>query len=71
MSPGGPMKRQEILELMKLRGWTQAELARRLEITEGAVSRWLTGENPPTGPARILMRLWLSEARDEVRKQPA
>ena len=61
----------EIRELMELRGWSQRELARHLEITEGAVTRWLKGEHPPAGPARILMRMWLIQARADGVKQPA
>jgi transcriptional regulator with XRE-family HTH domain len=57
------MKRQEILGLLKLKGWSQGELARRLEVTPGAVSRWLNGERPVPGPARVLMRLWLAVAK--------
>lgn len=55
------MRRSEIVRLMKLRGWTQRDLARNLELTSGAVSRWLSGDSVPMGPARVLMRLWLKQ----------
>jgi DNA-binding transcriptional regulator YiaG len=67
MSRGNQMNRQEILELMQLRGWSQAELARQLELSEAAVSRWFSGIHAPTGPARILLRMWLDKAR---KRQP-
>jgi transcriptional regulator with XRE-family HTH domain len=65
------MKPNDIRELMRLKGWTQRELARQLEVNEGAVSKWLNGGNDPMGPCRVLMRHWLIEAREEVRGQPA
>ena len=55
----------EIRELLDLRGWTQLELARELELTGGAVTRWLTGEHKPRGPARQRLRQLLDEARRE------
>lgn len=54
---------QDIRDLLELKGWTQVELARRLQLHEAAVSRWLSGVCAPTGPAKILMRQWLNEAR--------
>ena len=35
---------------------SQAELARRLGVNQGTISRWETGEDEPTGPAEILLR---------------
>jgi DNA-binding transcriptional regulator YiaG len=63
---GKPMNCKEIRELMTLKGWSQAELARHLDLSEAAVCRWFRDAQKPTGPARILMRQWLAEA-----KQPA
>lgn len=67
------MTKKEIAELMRLNSWTQAELARRVEVTEGAISLWLSGQRPVTGPARVLLREWLTQARaaEESKKQPA
>lgn len=45
-----PLRGTEIRFLRKHRGWSQAELARRLDVTEVTVSRWET-ETAPTGPA--------------------
>lgn len=56
---------EEIIELMRLREWSQAELARQLGLTEGAISRWLSGENTPVPPTRMLLRQWLAAARLE------
>ena len=56
------MNPKEILELLQLRGWSQAELARRLETHPTTVGRWVEGKEP-AGPAKILMRLWLEDAR--------
>jgi transcriptional regulator with XRE-family HTH domain len=65
------MKVKDIRELMALRGWNQRELAAKLETEESTVSRWLRELQFPTGPARVLLREWLTQARDESRKQPA
>lgn len=60
------MKLADIKELMKRKGWSQAELARQLDLSEAAISRWFSQEQNPTGPARILMRQWLDQARAEA-----
>jgi transcriptional regulator with XRE-family HTH domain len=57
------MTKKDIIELLRLKGWNQAELARRLQLSNAAVSRWFNEERNPTGPARILMRQWLNEAK--------
>lgn len=67
---GSLMSKSEIRELMKLRGWTQRQLATELQVNEGTVSKWLSGDNEPMGPCRVLMRHWLIEARARD-KQPA
>ena len=70
-SQRGKMTKKEIVELMRLKGWSQADLAEQMDTAESAVSRWISGISPPAGPARILMREWLERARDEAKKQPA
>jgi DNA-binding transcriptional regulator YiaG len=57
------VKKNDILELMRLKGWTQAELGRQLEAHESTVSLWISGQRNPRGPACKLMRQWLAEAR--------
>ncbi|HLW67818.1 MAG TPA: helix-turn-helix domain-containing protein [Gemmataceae bacterium] len=62
------MSPDEIKELLELKGWNQAELARRMDTTEASVSRWLLPASDPRsrsplGPARVLLREWLERAR--------
>lgn len=66
------MTKKDIQDLLDLKGWSQAELARQLDLSEAAISRWFSGQQHPTGPARILMRQWLTEAKKKPpAKQPA
>jgi DNA-binding transcriptional regulator YiaG len=58
-----PMSIEDIRELMALKGWRATHLAAALDLTETTVYRWLMGLGVPKGPARVLMRLWLEEAR--------
>jgi transcriptional regulator with XRE-family HTH domain len=62
---------KEIRELLRLRGWSQAELARQLGLDPSAVCLWLSSDRKqmPRGPASILMRQWLEAAREEARKE--
>lgn len=62
-SQGCEMSVAEIRELLDLRQWKQRDLARELELTEGAVTRWLSGEHTPRGPARQRLRQLLEDAR--------
>lgn len=59
------VKKSEIRELMRLKGWSQAELGRQLAAHESTVSLWLSGQRNPRGIACKLMRQWLEEARKE------
>jgi len=52
-----PLRGPEVRFLRKHHGWSQAELARRLGVTEVTVSRWET-EATPIGPANQ-QRLYL------------
>lgn len=62
------MTQAEIRELMALREWTVTQLAYNLDLSKDAVSRWLGDDgHPPKGPASILMRMWLDQAR---KRQP-
>lgn len=70
------MSKNEILELMKLRGWSRARLAAELDLSENIVYRWVIScDRVPGGPASILMRMWLEESRkgkkSRKEKQPA
>lgn len=59
-----PMNNAEMTELIHLKGWkNRAALAANLRLTENAVQRWFMTGHAPDGPASILMRVWLDEAR--------
>ncbi len=66
-----PMKWKEISELLRLKGWTQAQLARELQISPAAVCRWREGDRTPGKPAVILMRQWLTQAKEKKETVPA
>ena len=51
-----PLK-QEFLDLMKVIGWTQAEAARQLAMTSGAVNQ-LVNPNSPVRPSQTTLRLF-------------
>ena len=57
------MTLQEISDLMELRGWNKTDLASALHVKEHTVHSWLIGRRNPSGPACILMRMWLEAAR--------
>lgn len=69
------MTRKEIKELLVLKEWTRGDLAERLGITRNTVDRWFVDtEGSRRHPSQLQcdqMRAWLTDARDEVRKQPA
>jgi plasmid maintenance system antidote protein VapI len=56
MEPLDPLK-QEFLDLMKVIGWTQAEAARQLAMTSGAVNQ-LVNPNSPVRPSQTTLRLF-------------
>jgi hypothetical protein len=51
-----PLK-QEFIDLMKVIGWTQAEAARQLAMTSGAVNQ-LVNPNSPVRPSQTTLRLF-------------
>lgn len=57
------MQVAELQELLDLKGWSRVRLAAELDITENAVQRWFMNKKAPHGPASILLRMWLDEAR--------
>lgn len=57
------MSKDEILELMRLNGWTRTKLAANLDMSENAIARWIIEDRHPSGAASILMRQWLDQAR--------
>lgn len=48
------MNKDELRQALDALGWKQSELARKLGITPGAVSRWATGEPIPVWLAEYL-----------------
>ena len=48
------MNKDELRQALDNLGWKQSELARKLGITAGAVSRWATGEPIPVWLAEYL-----------------
>lgn len=60
-----PMPVSDIEELMRLRRWSEAKLAAELDVHQTTVHYWRSGRNLPSGPAKILMRIWLDESREE------
>lgn len=65
------MSVDEISELLELKNWTKTQLAKELGVRLDAILRWFRGVRTPRGPATVLMRTWLNEARRKHRKQPA
>ncbi len=59
------MKPEEILELIELKNWSRTQLAAALDVTENTVHQWASKRRVPSGPASILMRMWLNEARQQ------
>lgn len=60
------MKKDDIEELMTLKGWSRTQLAAALDLTENTVHRWMFGDRKPSGPASILMRMWLTDAKSQL-----
>ena len=58
--------KSEIIELLRLKGWSRPRLADEVGVTENAVQRWIMGQKP-ADPAAKLMRFLLREARGEIR----
>jgi transcriptional regulator with XRE-family HTH domain len=54
-------KTEEFLALMKASGWSQAEVARRLHITPGAVSQFCSGKILPKAGTLNLFKMILAK----------
>ena len=57
------MKAREIKAVLRRLEWTQTEAAARLGVTQGAVSRWLSGDRPIPEPIVKLLHLLQRETR--------
>ena len=60
-----PLKK-EFIQLFKVSGWTQAEVARQLELTRGGVNGIITGRTVPSHATVKLFRLILLSEKPEV-----
>ena len=65
------MTKEDIIELMEIKGWSRTQLAAQLDVTETTIFGWLSGRRHPGGPAKILMRQFLAEAKNGKRKKVA
>ena len=63
--PKDPRK-TEFIELFRRTGWTQAELARKLEMTRGGVNGIVTGPTIPSAAALQFLRLTLLAERPQA-----
>ena len=52
-----------LAEVLRLRGWSQHQLARELGIQQPVVSRWMTGKCKPTQATKGVLRGMLATAR--------
>ena len=55
--------KQEIRELMELKGWTQAELAAEIGVSESTAFRWHEGQSTPIPSLQKILRKQLASAR--------
>ncbi len=53
--------------LLRLKNWTQEELAEKLDVSRGSVAKWLSGENYPSlDNLRIMRELFVRNTIDEM-----
>lgn len=64
-----PMKKEEILELLRLRGWNRERLAVEMCVSVAAIHKWIREGECPKSPASVLMGEWLERARAEAGRQ--
>ena len=68
MKRKGTDAKSEFVSLMKAAGWSQAETARRLQITPGAVSQICNGKTVPRPAIINLLRLLIAHENPEALK---
>jgi len=59
-------KAQQFARLIAAAGWSQAEVARRLQITAGAVSQICSGKTQPRASTLNLLKLLLAREKPEA-----
>jgi transcriptional regulator with XRE-family HTH domain len=57
--------------LLRITGWSQARLARQLEIDAATVTNWLKKKTAPDGTARYAIKDLLRRAKEGEFKEPA
>jgi DNA-binding transcriptional regulator YiaG len=57
----------EVSELLQTIGWSQRELARRLNITDSTVRSWISGRRMPPPPVVE----WLQDIARRIQEAPA
>jgi len=70
--PANDLRKAEFIALFRRSGWSQAELARKLEMTRGGVNGVITGRTSPSAMALRLFRLILvGECPEALAAAPA
>ena len=72
------MTKERIKQARGERGWSQAELARRISVTQPSVAEWESGRKAPSMKNLMLLAKlldvgfeWLSTGRGEMRLPPS
>jgi len=60
------MNKEEINELLLLKGWTQAILAKKFDVSHVTVYYWCKGDTKPPAHTQKTMKKWLLEARKKA-----
>ncbi len=61
-----PMSPKRLRSILKKLGLNQSELARLLDVDGRTVRRWIKGDNPVPGPARLAILAMVH--RDDLRR---
>jgi len=69
--PRARMTKADIEELLRIKGWSQRQLAAELDVTAGAVNRWLRGNRAIKGTASKMLRHLLREAQGRQKRKAA
>ena len=64
MEGGGVMTAERIKALREARGWTQAELARRMNMTRNGINSWEQGLSMPSPPSLVDLAKLFSVSTD-------
>ena len=64
MRGGGVLTAERIKALREARGWTQAELARRMNMTRNGINSWEQGLSMPSPPSLVDLAKLFSVSTD-------